>query len=266
MRDRRIARAAPVLLALAGCSPSDRDWHGFVLGRAPTIAATADPLDANAHVVLRPDSPGFPWQTAKARLDRAGAVMAVTLQTDCCAMALESDRSPTPEEVAETARQERAVPDRFRQQSPPPSVRDVDWTRQPRTISLRDMDGYAAAAMADAVRTLGPATMQRRERVFSLTGSDISAIEDPVAFRAIWKRNSKVVALFDANHESICLSVVSPDVPHPPLDTACGGVRMDCPASWYPDDRPAGGTLSGAITPPPIVRAPGAPKPACRPD
>lgn len=156
-------------VGIAGCWLFHRDvreWAGITLGEPPPKGAAPDALSFNHAMVVRTGE-GFPWQDgARAQLDARGRVMAVTLQTACCGMLPSYYQPLSEEELAALRRKERAIPDRYRENVPPPGIdsiptRDLQVTRY---ISWRDMIAYGKAAIRKVRERLGPPASIDRER------------------------------------------------------------------------------------------------------
>lgn len=250
----------------AGCSLFHRDvreWAGITLGEPPPKRAAPDALSFNHATVLRTGE-GFPWQDgARAQLDARGRVMAVTLQTACCGM-LPSYYQPLSEgELAALRRKERAIPDRYRENVPPPGIdsvpsRDLEVTRY---ISWRDMIAYGKAAIRKVSERLGPPASIDRER--GNGGGGLSYIDVPHVLRAHWRRSagSPVDAVLDIGLSRNCMTVASPDIPHPEISSGCGGLDLSCYRDWYPPvPQPAGSPGAVIVAPPPSPPSP----PTCK--
>jgi hypothetical protein len=253
-------------VGIAGCSLFHRDvreWAGVTLGEPPPKGAAPDAMSFNHAIAVRTGE-GFPWQDgARAQLDAQGRVMAVTLQTACCEMLPQYYQPLSEEDLAAFRRKERAIPDRYRENIPPPGAgsvptRDVEVTRY---ISWRDMIAYGRAAIRKASERLGPPASIGRER--GNGGSGLSYIEGPDVLRAHWRRSagSPIDAVLDIGLSRNCMTAAAPDIRHPQIGSGCGGLDLSCYRDWYPPvPQPAPSQGAVLVAPPPSPPAP----PTCK--
>jgi hypothetical protein len=249
-------------VGIAGCSLFHRDvreWAGIALGEPPPKGAAPDAMSFDHSIAVRTGE-GFPWQDgARAQLDVRGRVMAVTLQTACCDMLPLYNQPLTEEELAALRRKERAIPDRYRENVPPPGpgsapTADLGVTRY---ISRRDMIAYGKAAIRKVSERLGPPASTDRERVKG--GSGLSYIDGPEILHVRWRRSagSPVDAVLDIGLSRNCLTVAAPDIPHPEIGSGCGGLDLSCYLDWYPSlPQPAASRGTAIVAPPPSPPSP----------
>jgi hypothetical protein len=243
-------------VGIAGCSLFHRDvreWAGVTLGEPPPKGAAPDAMSFNHAIAVRTGE-GFPWQGgARAQLDAQGRVMAVTLQTACCEMLPQYYQPLSEEDLAAFRRKERAIPDRYRENVPPPGpgsvpTADLGVTRY---ISRRDMIAYGKAAIGKVSQRLGPPASSYRERVNG--GSGLSYIDGPEVLHVRWRRSAgaPIDAVLDIGLSRICLTVAAPDILHPEIGSGCGGLDMSCYVDRYPPAPQTPASLGVVIVAPP---------------